>query len=131
MPFYTFYSTENALTADQKAHVAEEITRIHVAHTGAPSRYVRVLFQEATAENCYTGGKVADVAMIRGIIRAGRSAETKETLLRDLWELLQTVTGLSDDELLVSVQENPARNAMEGGEVLPEPGAEADWLAHH
>ncbi len=124
MPFYTFHSTQNTLSADQKTHVAEEITRIHVAHTGAPRRYVRVIFQETAPENCYTGGEVANVAMIRGIIRAGRSAETKEAILRDLWELIQTVTGLGDDELLVSVQENPARNAMEGGEVLPEPGEE-------
>ena len=131
MPFYTCYTSQDALSAGQKAHVAQEITRIHVGHTGAPRGFVRVLFQEAATGDCYTGGEVADFGMIRGVIRAGRTAQTKEALLRDLWELLQTVTGLGDDELLVSVQENPAGNAMEGGEVLPEPGEEAEWMARH
>ncbi|PRZ44311.1 phenylpyruvate tautomerase PptA (4-oxalocrotonate tautomerase family) [Antricoccus suffuscus] len=131
MPFYTCYTSEDALSADQRAHIAEAITRIHVGHTGAPRGFVRVLFQESAKGDCYTAGEVADFGMIRGVIRAGRSAQTKEALLRDLWELLQTVTGLGDHELLVSVQENPASNAMEGGEVLPEPGQEAQWMARH
>ncbi|WP_153506423.1 tautomerase family protein [Cumulibacter manganitolerans] len=131
MPFYTCYTSQDALSSQEKAHVAAEVTRIHVQHTGAPRGFVRVLFHEVAPGDCYTGGEVADFAMIRGVVRAGRSAEIKEALLRDLWVLLQTVTGLGDQELLVSVQENPAANAMEGGEVLPEPGEEREWLARH
>jgi len=131
MPFYTCYTSQDALSADQKADLAEGITRIHVEHTGAPRNFVRVLFQESAQGDCYTAGEVADFGMIRGVVRAGRSTETKEALLRDLWALLQEVTGLGGHELLVSVQENPASNAMEGGVVLPEPGEEAEWIARH
>jgi len=35
--------------------------------------------------------------------------------------MLQDATGLEDGKLLVSIQDNPANNAMEAGEILPEP----------
>jgi len=43
--------------------------------------------------------------------------------------MLQDATGLEDDKLLVSIQDNPANNAMEAGEILPEPQHEAEWFA--
>ena len=43
--------------------------------------------------------------------------------------MLQEVTGLEDDKVLVSVQDNPAGNAMEAGTILPEPQHEAEWFA--
>ena len=60
---------------------------------------------------------------------AGRSAEVKKQLLSELWTMLQDATGLEDDKLLVSIQDNPANNAMEAGEILPEPQHEAEWFA--
>src|SRR5262245_27017123 len=68
-------------------------------------------------------------AMIRCAILAGRSAEVKKQLLSELWTMLQDATGLEDDKLLVSIQDNPANNAMEAGEILPEPQHEAEWFA--
>ena len=50
-------------------------------------------------------------------------------MLKELWAMLQEVTGLEDDKLLVSVQDNPASNAMEAGAILPEPQHEAEWFA--
>jgi hypothetical protein len=39
------------------------------------------------------------------------------------------VTGLSDDQLWVSVTEIPPSNAMEFGAIIAEVGHEAEWLA--
>ena len=129
MPFYTCFVVTNSLSATQKAFIAEEITRIHVTRTGAPPSFVRVLFHEFQPSDVYTGGKPLPCAMIRGVIRAGRSAEVKAQMLKELWAMLQKVTGLEDDKLLVSVQDNPASNAMEAGAILPEPQHEAEWFA--
>jgi len=127
MPFYTCFAVEGSLSATQKAFVAEEITRIHTTLTGAPRSFVRVLFQDMQPLAIFSGGKNQPFAMIR----SGRPAETKTELLKQLWALLQDVTTLTHDQLLVSVQDNPAGNAMEGGELLPEPHQEAEWLARH
>ena len=43
--------------------------------------------------------------------------------------MLQDATGLKDDKLLVSIQDNPANNVMEAGKILPEPQHEAEWFA--
>jgi hypothetical protein len=63
-----------------------------------------------------------------GII-GGRSTEVKAQLLNDLWSLYKNVTGLSDDQLWVSVTEIPPSNAMEFGAIIPEVCHEAQWLA--
>jgi phenylpyruvate tautomerase PptA (4-oxalocrotonate tautomerase family) len=129
MPFYTCFAFSDSLSAAQKANIAEEITRIHTKLTGAPRSFVRVLFHEMQSSDIFTGGKPLPCAMIRGVIRAGRSAEVKKQLLSELWTMLQDATGLEDDKLLVSIQDNPANNAMEAGEILPEPQHEAEWFA--
>jgi phenylpyruvate tautomerase PptA (4-oxalocrotonate tautomerase family) len=131
MPFYTCFAFEGTLSTRQKAFVAEEITRIHTTLTGAPRSFVRVFFQDVQPFAMFSGGKNQPFAMIRGVIRSGRSVETKTELLKQLWALLQDVTALTPDQLLVSVQDNPAGNAMEDGELLPEPQQEAEWLARH
>jgi phenylpyruvate tautomerase PptA (4-oxalocrotonate tautomerase family) len=131
MPFYTCFAVAGSLPDTQKAFIAEEITRIHTTLTGAPPSFVRVLFQDMPPLGIFSGGKNQPFAMIRGVIRSGRSAETKTELLKQLWALLLEVTALTHDQLLVSVQDNPAGNAMEGGELLPEPHQEAEWLARH
>jgi phenylpyruvate tautomerase PptA (4-oxalocrotonate tautomerase family) len=129
MPFYTCYALSNSLSAEQKASIAEEITRIHTKLTSAPRSFVKVLFQEMPLSDIYTGGKPLPCAIVRGSIRAGRSVETKAQLLVELWAMLKDVTGLHDDRLLVALQDNPASNVMEGGKILPEPEHETEWFA--
>ena len=88
MPFYTCFAFSDSLSAAQKANIAEEITRIHTKLTGAPRSFVRVLFHEMRSSDIFTGGKPLPCAMIRGVIRAGRSAEVKKQLLSELWTML-------------------------------------------
>ncbi|MGW7236425.1 hypothetical protein [Streptomyces sp. NPDC054804] len=39
------------------------------------------------------------------------------------------VTGVPESHVMVVLEDGPARSAVEGGRVLPEPGAEQEWLA--
>jgi len=96
--------------------------------SGEPASFVRVIFETVSPDSTFSGGKPAVNASIVGIIR-GRSTEVKAQLLNDLWSLYKNVTGLSDDQLWVSVTEIPPSNAMEFGAIIPEVGHEAEWQA--
>jgi len=72
--------------------------------SGEPASFVRVIFETVSPDSTFSGGKPAVNASIVGIIR-GRSTEVKAQLLNDLWSLYKNVTGLSDDQLWVSVTE--------------------------
>lgn len=129
MPLYTCITQEGTLSAEQRAGIATEITRIHTVRTGAPASFVRVIFKTLSPHSTFAGGKPAVNAFLLGIIRAGRGTEGKAQLLNDLWFMYKKVTGLTDDQLFVTVIDVPASNGMEFGAILPNPGHEAEWLA--
>ena len=129
MPLYTCITQEGALSAEQRAGVAAEITRIHTTHTGAPSSFVRVIFQTLAPNSTFTGEKLAVNAFLLAFIRAGRSRETVAQLMEDLWSMYKKATGLADDQLFLIVREVPPSNGMEFGAILPDPGHEAEWFA--
>jgi phenylpyruvate tautomerase PptA (4-oxalocrotonate tautomerase family) len=129
MAVYTCTTQEGTLSAEQRAGIATEITRIHTAHTDDRPNMVRVIFETLSPDSIYSGGKPAVNAVIVGLFREGRSTEVKAQVLNELWSMYKNVTGLSDDQLWVSLTEIPASNAMEFGALLPESGHEAEWLA--
>jgi phenylpyruvate tautomerase PptA (4-oxalocrotonate tautomerase family) len=50
-------------------------------------------------------------------------------LATDISSSSSRIAGIPEARILVAIQEFHARFAVEGGRVLPEPGAEDDWLA--
>jgi hypothetical protein len=40
--------------------------------------------------------------------------------MKRLWELVQNATGAADDQIVVGIQELPASQAMEMGQVMPD-----------
>lgn len=128
MAIYTCTTQEGALSAQQRGVIAEEITRIHSAHTGEPAKLIWVLFETVSPDRIYAGGKPAANALIVGIFRE-RSTDVKAQVLKELWAMYQKVTGLSDDQLWVSLTAIAPSDAMMFGAILPEPGHEAEWLA--
>ncbi|HEX2173490.1 MAG TPA: tautomerase family protein [Dehalococcoidia bacterium] len=129
MPFYECFVPAGILTADQKACLAQEITRIHCAATGAPESFVNVLFQTVQPGDLYTAGQPSTAVRIRGSIRAGRSPEVKTQILTEISALWTRVTGRSVEDLTVSLIDVPAASTIKGGRRVPEPGQEAEWLA--
>ena len=130
MAVYTCTTQEGTLSAEQRAGIATEVTRIHSMHTGEPAGFVWVIFETVPPDRIYEGGKPAVMAAIVATgFRTNRGTEVKTQVLKELWSMYKKVTGLSDDQIWVELTEIPASNAMWLGAILPEPGHEAEWLA--
>ena len=129
MPLYTCITTANTLADDTKAASAAEITKIHSSITGAPTSFVHVLFQELPATNVFTDSSPSEPLLITGVIRAGRADADKVRLATDISSSSSRVAGIPQARVRVEIADRPARFVVEAGRVMPEPGAEDNWLA--
>lgn len=127
MPLYRCTIEPGLTTLEQRSEIAGEITRIHCEITGAPPTFVHAFFAE-DAEGALPAGHRA---FVLGSIRAGRTPEQKEKLVAEMRGSIAHISGASEAEVGVFTADLPARWVMEGGEILPEPGEEAAWLARH
>jgi phenylpyruvate tautomerase PptA (4-oxalocrotonate tautomerase family) len=64
---------------------------------------------------------------VHALIRAGRSADTKLSLLKDITTKTRKTAGLGPENIWVYIQDIPAEQMVEFGRVLPEPGGEEEW----
>jgi phenylpyruvate tautomerase PptA (4-oxalocrotonate tautomerase family) len=132
MPIYRCAIPAGSLTDEQKRQLAEEFTTIHCALTnGTPRKFVHVTFQEAAPGDAWSGGSPSTVAKIIGLIRTGRSQETRSALVTQLVEAWAKVTGQDRADIIVALHEVRPADVMEWGELLPADGEEADWVAQH
>ena len=129
MPIYTCTTTESTLTADVKAALAVEISRIHSAINHVPSTYVNVVFPGLPADSVYTDGVPASPLLISGWVRSGHPEADTTRLATEIAAAATRITGIPPNRVLVVFQSSPAHYAVEGGRVLPEPGEEQAWLA--
>ena len=120
MPLYTVTTQAGVLSGEAKATLAAELTALHSDYANVPKNWVHVIFQEYAAGNGFTAGEVAAAAALTLLIRTGRSADYKRTMLKRLWELLQDATGAPDDQIVIGIQEVPPSQAMEMGQIMPE-----------
>jgi phenylpyruvate tautomerase PptA (4-oxalocrotonate tautomerase family) len=65
---------------------------------------------------------------VHGLIRGGRSADAKKNLVEDIAKKVAEIAGLRPEDVWVYLQDIPAAQMVEFGRVLPEPGAEQEWL---
>lgn len=127
MPLYVCNAKAGAVPQEAKAKIAEAVTRIHCEVTDAPPTFVHVFFFEDAPMP-----PLADKsAMIYGQIRAGRTDVQKAQIAAEMGAALCEHTGLTPDAVHVFTTDTPASWVMEGGDVLPEPGEEEEWLARH
>ena len=124
MPIYQCFSPEGLLGESTRASLAGEITRIHCDATGVPPSFVNVIFTDVPGGRYFVAGQPAAHSIVSGAIRAGHDVATRQRILRDLSRMWTRVTGQPEGELLLSLWENPAENAMEGGSVFPGIGQE-------
>ena len=120
MPLYTLTTQDGALSGDAKAKLAMELTTLHAEYAGVPKNWVHVVFQDYAPGSGFTAGEPAATAALTLLIRAGRSPEYKRELLQRLWKLFQTATGAPDDQIVIGIQDVPASQAMEMGQVMPD-----------
>jgi phenylpyruvate tautomerase PptA (4-oxalocrotonate tautomerase family) len=124
MPLYTVITEDGSLTNATKARIAEEITRIHSAVMKVPKAFVRVAFISYSKGSGYTAGQEAPIAALTCVLRSGHSIEEKTDALKQLWSMFQELTGVSTDQLAISLQEIPSSNAMEFGRIMQAVGHE-------
>jgi phenylpyruvate tautomerase PptA (4-oxalocrotonate tautomerase family) len=124
MPLYTVTTQDGLLSSDQRDVIASELVRIHTAVTAVPPNFVHSIFLNYAKNHAYVAGRISGVASITGIIRVGRTAEAKTRIVQEIWTMFQEITGVSDADLSVALQEVPPSQAMENGAVMPEIGHE-------
>ena len=124
MPIYQCFSPGRLLDESTRVKLAAEITRIHCAATGISPSLVNVMFFDLPDGAYFVAGKPSAHSVVNGAIRLGRDLATRPRILRDLSHMWTRVTGQPEKELLISLWENPAENAMEAGSIFPALGQE-------
>ena len=127
MPLYRCAVAEGLTTEEQRARIAKEVVRIHCGVTAAPPSFVHAFFTELPADRLPEG----KAAFVLGSIRAGRTDAQKASIVSQLSEAVAEIIGRTPAEVGVATSDMPASWIMEGGDLLPEPGEEAEWLARH
>lgn len=129
MPIYTVTTTASTLNSQVKAALAGEITHIHASINHVPSTYVNVVFYELPADAVYTDGVPANPVLVTGWVRAGHPEAKTTRLVTEIAAAVARIANVAVDRVLVVIKSSPARFAVEGGRVLPEPRHEQAWLA--
>ncbi|UTW56506.1 tautomerase family protein [Kordiimonas sp. SCSIO 12610] len=127
MPLYVCNSRKGLITNEAKAAIAKDITDIHCEVTAAPPTFVHAFFFEEA-----THVPIGDSqALLLGQIRAGRTDEQKAEIVERMRASINHHTGIELDDIVAVTTDTPASWVMEGGDLLPEPGEEEEWLAAH
>ena len=129
MPIYQCV-TAKTLSPQTKSAIAKEITRIHREFTGAPEPFVNIVFLDLPYGSHYLGGAVRENGtLINAIVRAGRTLETRQALLKSLSAAWSRLTGQPERKLVIRVEAADAETIMEAGLIMPRPGEEDAWMA--
>jgi phenylpyruvate tautomerase PptA (4-oxalocrotonate tautomerase family) len=124
MPIYQCFSPEELLDESARGKLAEEITGIHCDATGVPPTFVNVMFLDVPDGRYFVAGKPSAHSILNAAIRVGRDLETRQRILRELSQMWTRLTGQPEEELLISLWENPAENVIEAGSIFPALGQE-------
>ena len=136
MPLYICAAAKDAISAEQKRQIANEVTRVHCEVTGAPRTFVHCFFFDQDSpqiELLQTVFKAESDKpyVLFGNLRAGRTEETKDRVINDMCNGVAGILGVARDQIEMATQDIPAKWVMEGGDLLPEPGEEEAWLRAH
>jgi phenylpyruvate tautomerase PptA (4-oxalocrotonate tautomerase family) len=120
MPLYTVITQTGVLDSAAKAKLAGELTTLHADYSGVPRNWVHIVFQDYAPGSGFTAGEADAPAALTLLIRTGRSPEYKRELLKHIWQLIQRATSAPDDQIVIGINEVPASQAMEMGQIMPE-----------
>jgi phenylpyruvate tautomerase PptA (4-oxalocrotonate tautomerase family) len=131
MPTYTVNVSDGCLDAQKKARIASAITRVHSETTGAPTCFAQVIFNDVAHGDYFVGGAPLrdQQVFVHGQIRGGRTAESKDALVSQMLTAVSEAAELECNKVWIYLIDIPARQMVEFGHVLPEPGDEPAWMA--
>jgi len=123
MPLYNI-ACKTTLDNDQRQRIADVITRTHCELTGAPAEFVNVAFMEGLPL------REDELFNVVGGVRSGgnRDLDLAAKLQEAMLENIAIAANVSASAVKVTLVGVPGNWNMEGGRVLPEPGAEGEWL---
>ena len=123
MPLYNV-ACKTALDNDQRQRIADVMTRTHCELTGAPAQFVNVAFMEGLPL------RKDEFLNVVGGVRSGgsRNLELSENLQQRMQKNIASAANVSVSVVKVTLVGVPGNWNMEGGRLLPEPGAEDEWL---
>src|SRR5262249_17322238 len=129
MPTYVCAVKPGLLNANQKQRIASVITRLHSETTGAPTWLVQVVIDENEHSRRYLNGQPADHQIwIRADIRAGRTSEQRQRLMRGIVQAISEISGVEESAIWVYLCNLAPDDMVEYGHVLPPPGKEQEWF---
>ncbi|MEV6029369.1 tautomerase family protein [Streptomyces sp. NPDC052036] len=111
----------SGLTPEIKARLASDITDVVREVIKSPMDLISVVFHDLTPDSSYRSGVSTTETLIIAHIRAGRSDEAIERLLKGISQSWSRITGDSEDHIELAAAEYPAKRTMRGGVRLPEP----------
>ena len=127
MPLYICNAPKGVIDDAAKPKIADDITRIHCDVTGAPPQFVHAFFLEDSPSQPLGDKR----AVLFGSIRAGRTDAQKAQIISEMQASVHAHTGIAMEDIEMTTADVPASWVLEGGEIMPEPGEEAEWLAKH
>lgn len=132
MPTYIVTSSNCKISQEQKKTIASGITKTHHEVTGANKYFAQVIFKETTKGNHFMGGQevLTPEIFVQGFIRAGRSKDIKKKLIINLKDCLIKVLQLKQSQIWIYLIDLEHTQMLEYGEILPEPGKEAEWFSN-
>jgi len=97
------------------AAIASEITRIHSKTTGAPTYFAQVIFTEIAPDCYFVGGSPLKVhqVFVNGQIRAGRTVESKDSLIAQITTAVAEASNLSKRNVWVYITDLVPRQMVE------------------
>ena len=130
MPTYTVTNSNFNLTSKQQKNLAEGITKVHNAVTGANTYFAQVIFNKTKKNNHFMGGKKVKESslFLLGQIRAGRPKKVKDKLILELKNILVKKSKLDETQVWAYIVDLPPSQMIEYGSVLPESGKEKEWF---
>jgi phenylpyruvate tautomerase PptA (4-oxalocrotonate tautomerase family) len=130
MPVYQVVTSGIDLTQEQRDSLAKRLTETHHEVTQAPEPFVRIVFQPMPLGLMYTAGEITPSLVLAAGCRGGRSDATRTELMNKLYGVINDITGLPGDQVVVAMSDTPSSWLMEGGLSMPEPvpEAEAAWM---
>jgi phenylpyruvate tautomerase PptA (4-oxalocrotonate tautomerase family) len=131
MPTYTVTGFDGCLDAQKKAKIASANARVHSETTGAPTCFAQVIFNNVRAGDYFGGGAPLrdQQVFVHGQIRCGRTPESKGALIAQILAAVSEAAELERNKVWIYLIDIPARQMVEFGHVLPEPGDEPAWMA--
>ena len=129
MPTYVCLVKDGLLDDEQKQRIASAITRLHSETTGAPTWLVQLVIDENEHRRRYLNGQPADHQIwIRADIRAGRTSEQRQRLMRGIVQAISEISGVEESAIWVYLCNLAPDDMVEYGRVLPQPGKEQEWF---